>query len=93
MQVVLGCNADKAPAGLEAIVQQRLSQVENEIIGADKATGRFHAGFLHEWNDFSLVFGENLGRLKTLKQKYDPQNRFDKSVDLVVEGKRQNKVL
>lgn len=88
MQVVLGCDAQKAPAGLEDLVQKRLSQVEAEIIGADKATGRFHAGFLHEWNDYGLVFGDSLGKLKALKQKYDPQNRFNKSVDLVGEGKR-----
>ncbi|KAM0718754.1 hypothetical protein Q7P37_005825 [Cladosporium fusiforme] len=93
MQVVLGCEAGNAPEGLEKVVQQRLSQVEAEIVGSDKATGRFHAGFLHEWNDFGLVYGDNLGKLKTLKQKYDPQNRFDKSVDLAGEGKRQNKVM
>lgn len=93
MQVVLGCEAGNAPEGLETVVQRRLSQVEAEIVGSDNATGRFHAGFLHEWNDFGLVYGDNLGKLKTLKQKYDPQNRFDKSVDLAGEGKRQNKVM
>jgi hypothetical protein len=48
MQVVLGCNAVKAPPNLEKIVQQRLAVTDTEIAGPGKETGEFHAGFLHE---------------------------------------------
>jgi FAD/FMN-containing dehydrogenase len=82
MQVVLGCDAVKAPPNLEEIVQQRLAVTDTEIAGHGKETGEFHAGFLHEWNDLDKVFGENIGRLRVLKEKYDPMGRFNKSVPL-----------
>jgi FAD/FMN-containing dehydrogenase len=85
MQVVLGCNAASVPPELEELVQRRLSVADKEI-GGGKETGEFHAGFLHEWNDLSKVFGETLERLQTLKDKYDPANRFNKSVHLVGRG-------
>jgi hypothetical protein len=82
MQVVLGCNAQKGPSNLENIVQQRLKLTNTEIAGPDKETGEFHAGFLQEWNDLDRVFGENIGRLRAMKEKYDPDGRFNKSVPL-----------
>lgn len=82
MQVVLGCNAGIAPPDLEDIVQQRLAVTDTEIAGAGKETGEFHAGFLQEWNELDKVFGENIGRLRALKEKYDPMGRFNKSVPL-----------
>jgi len=82
MQVVLGCNAGKAPPNLEKIVQQRLAVTDTEIAGPGKESGEFHAGFLHEWNDLDKVFSENIGRLRVLKEKYDPMGRFNKSVPL-----------
>jgi hypothetical protein len=82
MQVVLGCNAGKAPLNLEKIVQQRLAVTDTEIAGPGEVTGEFHAGFLHEWNDLDKVFGENIGRLRALKKKHDPMGRFNKSVPL-----------
>lgn len=88
MQVVLGCKAANAPPNLTEIVHKHLAVVDTDIAGHGKETGRFHAGFLHEWNDLDGVFGENLGRLRALKEKYDPENRFDKSVPLVKGGKK-----
>jgi len=82
MQVVLGCNAGNAPQNLEEIVQQRLALTDTEIAGPGKETGEFHAGFLQEWNDLDKVFGENIGRLRALKETYDPMGRFNKSVPL-----------
>lgn len=82
MQVVLGCNAQKGPSNLENIVQQRLKLTNTEIAGPGKETGEFHAGFLQEWNDLDRVFGENIGRLRAMKEKYDPDGRFNKSVPL-----------
>jgi hypothetical protein len=82
MQVVLGCDAMKAPPNLEKIVQQRLALTDTEIAGPGKETGEFHAGFLHEWNELDRVFGENIGGLRALKEKYDPMGRFNKSVPL-----------
>lgn len=81
MQVVLGCNAASAPPNLEQLVQQRLAAAVTEI-GGGKETGEFHAGFLHEWNDLNKVFGDNLNKLQVLKGRYDPANRFNKSVPL-----------
>jgi FAD/FMN-containing dehydrogenase len=85
MQVVLGCNAASVPLGFEELVQERLSVADKEI-GGGKETGEFHAGFLHEWNDLSKVFGRTLERLQTLKNRYDPANRFNKSIRLVGRG-------
>jgi hypothetical protein len=82
MQVVLGCNAASVPPNLEELVHKRLSVAETEI-GGGKETGEYHAGFLHDWNDLDRVFGVNLERLRTLKGRYDPANRFNKSVPLV----------
>lgn len=82
MQVVLGCTASNAPPSLEDTVQKRLARTEAEIAGPGNETGEFHAGFLHGWNDINRVFGENFGSLKALKKKYDPDDRFNKSVNL-----------
>ena len=82
MQVVLGCNATNAPPDLEQLVQKRLARTDTEIAGPGNETGQFHAGFLHKWNDLDRVFGDNLGKLKALKEKYDPDDRFNKSVNL-----------
>lgn len=85
MQVVLGCNATSVPPNLEELVQKRLSVAETEI-GGGKETGEYHAGFLHKWNDLTKVFGSNLEKLQNLKERYDPANRFNKSVPLVARG-------
>jgi FAD/FMN-containing dehydrogenase len=85
MQVVLGCNAASVPPNLEELVQKRLMVAGTEI-GGGKETGEYHAGFLHSWSDLNTVFGGNLERLRTLKGKYDPKNRFNKSVPLVAKG-------
>ena len=85
MQVVLGCNAASVPPNLEEVVQKRLSVAGTEI-GGGKETGEHHAGFLHGWNDLDRIFGGNLERLRALKGKYDPENRFNKSVPLVARG-------
>lgn len=87
MQVVLGCKAANAPPNLAEIVHKHLKVLDTEVAGQGNETGQFHAGFLHEWNDLDGVFGENLGRLRALKEKYDPANRFNKSVPLVKGGK------
>jgi len=85
MQIVLGCRAEGAPSDIKEIVMKQLVKCGKQIAGPGKETGEFHAGFLHEWNDLSQVYGENLSKLKKVKTKYDPKNRFNKGVDLVNE--------
>jgi FAD/FMN-containing dehydrogenase len=82
MQVVLGCSAAKAPPNVAEIVQKHLKTADTAI-GGGKETGSFHAGFLHEWNDLDKIFGDKLEMLRSLKKRYDPANRFNKSVPLV----------
>jgi len=57
----------------------------SQIAGPGKVTGDFHAGALHEWNNLSEVYGENLEKLKAVKKTYDPTNRFNKGVNLMDE--------
>ncbi|KAF2222272.1 cysteine desulfurase [Elsinoe ampelina] len=83
MQLVLGCKQDEAPSDLGDIVMERLTHADTEIAGEGNETGEFHAGFLHEWNDLSEVYGENFERLREVKRRYDPDKRFNKGVDLV----------
>ncbi|KAK3067997.1 hypothetical protein LTR53_014769 [Teratosphaeriaceae sp. CCFEE 6253] len=79
-QLVLGTKPETAPSDIEEIVKRRFQAASKEIAGA-KTTGEYHAGFLHEWNDLQEVYGENYGRLRELKKRYDPGNRFNKGVD------------
>ena len=85
MQLVLGCKPEGAPENVREIAMKRFEKAGPQIAGPGKDTGEFHAGFLHEWNDLRQVYGENFEKLKTLKDKYDPKNRFNKGVDLTGE--------
>lgn len=88
MQLVLGCNPDKAPDDIREKVMKLFQEAGPFIAGGEgKDTGEYHAGFLHEWNDLRQVYGENFERLREVKKKYDPDNRFNKGVDLMA-GKR-----
>lgn len=62
----------------------KLSQSASPEIagGASKDNCEFHAGFLHEWNDRKQVYGDKYERLMEVEAKYDPENRFNKGVDL-----------
>ncbi|KAK5715958.1 hypothetical protein LTR15_009783 [Elasticomyces elasticus] len=82
MQVLLGCKPETAPPNIKDIAMQRLQAVGKEVAGS-RETGEYHAGFLHEWNDLKEVYGENYERLRELKNRYDPSNRFNRGVDLV----------
>lgn len=82
MQLAVGCRSDGAPSNVRELAIQRLSSAGREIGGPGKDPKEYHAGFLHEWNDLHEVYGDNLGRLKEVKRKYDPKNRFNKGVDL-----------
>ncbi|EMD00474.1 hypothetical protein BAUCODRAFT_20568 [Baudoinia panamericana UAMH 10762] len=82
MQLALGCSPEGAPSNLKEIVMKRFQVAEDELAGSKK-TGEYHAGFLHEWNDLKQVYGENYERLRELKKRFDPRNRFNKGVDLL----------
>ena len=85
MQLVLGCKAERAPDDVREIAMEMFKKAPAQIAGPGKVTGEFHAGFLHEWNDLSEVYGENLSKLKAVKKTYDPSNRFNKGVNLMDE--------
>ncbi|KAF4556461.1 FAD-binding domain-containing protein 55 [Elsinoe fawcettii] len=89
MQLVLGCKQEEAPANLKEITMKRLTHADTEIAGPGNETREFHAGFLHEWNDLRQVYGENYDKLREIKKKYDPENRFNKSIDFA-EGRVQS---
>ena len=90
MQVVLGCRPDDAPENVREIVMQQCKKIGPMVGGPGKDPKEYHAGFLHEWNDLREVYGENLERLKEVKKKYDPKNRFNKGVDLMREKVTEN---
>jgi len=82
MQLVLGCRPDDAPSDIRAVAMKQLQKAGPMIAGgADKFTGEYHAGFLHEWHDLREVYGENYERLVKLKERFDPKDRFNKGVD------------
>ena len=82
MQLVLGCKPDGAPSNIRDIAMKQLAKAGSQIAGPGKDPKEYHAGFLHEWNKLEEVYGENLPKLKEVKRKYDPANRFNKAVDL-----------
>jgi FAD/FMN-containing dehydrogenase len=84
MQFVLGCRPEGAPSNVREIVMKQFEKSGNQVTNG-KETGEYHPGFLHEWNDLRQVYRGNFDRLKEMKKKYDPENRFNKGVDLVNE--------
>lgn len=82
MQLVLGCRSDNAPSNVREMAMEQFARAGPQIAGPDKVTKEFHAGFLHEWNDLHDVYGENFDKLRSLKTRYDPNNRFNKGVNL-----------
>ncbi len=85
MQLALGCKREGAPPNVREIVMKQVAKAGSFIAGPNEDPKEYHAGFLHEWNDLNEVYGENLRRLKEIKRKYDPHNRFNKGVDLMNE--------
>ena len=81
MQLALGCKPTEDGAKLREMAMKQFAAAGPQI-ALDKDTKEFHIGFLHEWNDLCDIYGENLDKLKGLKRKYDPKNRFNKGVDL-----------
>lgn len=81
MQVVLGCRPEGTPKNIKDIAMKRFQALGPEVAGS-RETGEFHAGFLHEWNDLKQVYGESYGKLRELKKRYDPRNRFNRGADL-----------
>lgn len=82
MQLAIGCNPEGAPSNVRELAMQQLEKAGRQIAGSDKHQGDYHAGFLQEWNKLDEVYGENLPKLKVLKDQYDPKNRFNRGVDL-----------
>lgn len=82
MQVVVGCKSDTSNVDIRKLAHSRLQVLSTEVAG-NRATGEYHAGFLHEWNDPHLVYGENFGKLKEVKMRLDPKNRFNKGINLL----------
>ncbi|KAK3711302.1 hypothetical protein LTR37_009682 [Vermiconidia calcicola] len=85
MQLGLGCRPEGAPENIREVAMKQFQKAGPQIAGADKDTKEFHAGFLHEFNDLRDIYGENFDKLKELKKQYDPNNRFNKGVNLADE--------
>ncbi|KXT00908.1 hypothetical protein AC578_5710 [Pseudocercospora eumusae] len=81
MQVVLGC-PEGSKKDVKGLAMEQFSKLHDDVGGPEYSTEEWHAGFLQEFNDLSKVYGENWGRLKEVKKKYDPENRFNKGVDI-----------
>lgn len=89
MQLGLGSKPDNAPANLREMAMKQFAKAGPQIaLGRD--TKEYHAGFLHEWNNLRDIYGENFDKLKALKMHYDPNNRFNKGVDLANEKVTKN---
>jgi FAD/FMN-containing dehydrogenase len=82
LQTVVGCKSEADVVKIKELAHSRLQALSTEVAG-NRATGEYHAGFLHEWNDPRLVYGENFERLKEIKMRHDPADRFNKGVDLL----------
>jgi FAD/FMN-containing dehydrogenase len=77
----VGCKSATGVVRVKELAHSRLEPLSTEVAGS-RTTGEYHAGFLHEWNDLHLVYGENLEKLKSIKTRLDPANRFNKGIDL-----------
>lgn len=60
----------------------QFKKAAEQIARPERVTGEYHPGFLHEWNNLQEIYGENLVTLQDVKRIYDPQNKFNKSIDL-----------
>ncbi len=85
MQLGLGRKTEGAPPSIREMAMKQFAKAGPLIAGPEKDTKEYHAGFLHEWNDVREVYGENFDRLKEIKLQYDPENRFNKGVNLTDE--------
>lgn len=90
MQLALGCKPDEAPPNIRDIAMKQFARAETLIAGPGNETHEYHAGFLHEWNNLREIYGDNFDKLKKVKAQYDPENRFNRGVDLVNERVTSN---
>jgi hypothetical protein len=77
----VGCKSATGVARVKELAHSGLESLSTVVAGS-RTTGEFHAGFLHEWNDLDLVYGENLEKLESIKMRLDLANHFNKAIDL-----------